>query len=257
MLFASCKDEPPENKPPTANAGVNGGTLVDGKYEFDFTSPGNRSITLKGSGADTDGSIKSYAWTCTKKPGGATDPVFSATAQNPTVNGFTKLGDYEFSLKVKDNEDADSVASVVTVALYRTAETTVGISATTFNTGTSLNFAPIYTSSNETDFPVANIDDYITYKVTATNGSPGEWDGADGPVTVPVIADYKDKWTTFTQTFSKDKTELSDKRIFEVYVSGVDFQYYGGESGSWDTSVSFSAINGISLSRKISEGNVQ
>ncbi|HSE56879.1 MAG TPA: PKD domain-containing protein [Candidatus Paceibacterota bacterium] len=79
---------PPSNVAPTANAGI----------DQIITLP-TSSVTLTGSGADSDGSISSYAWT--KVSGGA------ATIGTPTaaVTSITSLaeGAYTFRLTVTDN----------------------------------------------------------------------------------------------------------------------------------------------------------
>jgi hypothetical protein len=95
------------NKVPTANAGGNKSVQL---------SP-TASVTLDGSGADEDGTIASYAWTCTSKPNGAAAPTFSSTAPNPAVSGFDTVGDYEFQLKVTDNEGAVSAPASVKVTV--------------------------------------------------------------------------------------------------------------------------------------------
>jgi hypothetical protein len=78
-----------ENIAPEAAADVEGGVKAGDTYEFDFTLPGNRSVTLKGSGTDTDGAVEGYAWECTKKPEGADVPAFNAAAQNPVASALT------------------------------------------------------------------------------------------------------------------------------------------------------------------------
>jgi hypothetical protein len=64
----------------TGKATVTGIRKAGDTYEFDFTLPGNRTVTLKGGGTDTDGAVEGYAWECTKKSEGA-DVVPSVMSQ--------------------------------------------------------------------------------------------------------------------------------------------------------------------------------
>ena len=110
-LITACSnstDSDPINQNPTANAGTNQNvTLASGL-----------SVTLTGTGSDTDGSVASYAWTLKTKPAGAADPaIASANTASTAVSGFKKAGDYEFQLIVTDNEGAASAASVVKVTV--------------------------------------------------------------------------------------------------------------------------------------------
>jgi hypothetical protein len=251
-----------ENKAPTITAaGVTGGTQVGDKREFDFTSARSRSIQLAASATDADSSNLTYAWTCTKYPDGAAVPAIGAGA-NPTVDGFNKLGDYEFKLTVTDGEGGEAVSPVVKVVLFRTATATVGVQAINQTGGdTKLPFTPTYTSSNTTDFPVANMSEYITYKVTAKNDSyEHTWtsgqDGFDGQV--PYRTEYDGKWTTFTQVFyDKNGNEITGKNrvVISVACSG-SFLGFGGDS-NFSADLSIPGVSGISLSKKVTEGNVQ
>ncbi|WP_461256992.1 PKD domain-containing protein [Treponema sp. R80B11-R83G3] len=253
-----------ENHLPTATAGVENGTLVGGKYEFDFTVPGNRAITLKGGGADDDGTIATYAWTCVKSPDNSF-ASFTSAEQNPVIGNFPKYGDYEFSLKVKDDNGAESDASVVKVALFRTAAANVGVEAVNQTGGdTKLPFTPSYTSTNTADFPVADIGNYITYKVTATGVSEeniaftytftqGE-NSFDGEV--PSLPEFHAVWTTFTQTFyDKEGEKVGNERIVIVMACGSIFMYFDQET--WSEDLSIPSTSGITLSKKVTDGNIQ
>jgi hypothetical protein len=102
------------NQPPTANAGA-AQTVTSGT-----------TVTLNGSGTDTDGSISSYAWSQTV--GGAVtlsgttvaQPTFTA----PTVASATTL---TFSLVVTDNRGTASSASTVNVTVNPPGAGTVNV----------------------------------------------------------------------------------------------------------------------------------
>lgn len=89
---------------PTADAGA------------DQTVLENSAVTLKGTGTDVDGKIKSYEWTQVAGPkvklSGARTKTLKFTA--PGVDVQTKL---EFSLVVTDNYDAPSEPDLVTVTV--------------------------------------------------------------------------------------------------------------------------------------------
>lgn len=91
------------NTPPVANAGS----------DQSITLPAN-SVTLNGSGLDTDGTIVSYAWSKTSGP--STFSITSPASQNTTVTGLVG-GSYIFRLTVTDNNGAvatDDVQITVT-----------------------------------------------------------------------------------------------------------------------------------------------
>jgi hypothetical protein len=66
------------------------------------------SVTLTGSGNDSDGTIASYSWT---KTSGPTATIANATSATTTINGVT-TGDYTFNLKVTDNQGATGTDTV-------------------------------------------------------------------------------------------------------------------------------------------------
>src|SRR6185437_424890 len=88
---------PAPNIPPTANAGA----------DQTITLPTN-SISLIGTGTDTDGSIASYQWTKISGTGGTIANSNKATA---TVTNLT-AGIYEYQLAVTDNNGAVGKATV-------------------------------------------------------------------------------------------------------------------------------------------------
>jgi hypothetical protein len=83
---------------PSANAGSN----------QVITLPTN-SVTLAGSGSETNGTIMSYAWSQT---GGPTTATIGAPGQAQTGIGNMVQGIYRFQLKVTDNSGVTATASV-------------------------------------------------------------------------------------------------------------------------------------------------
>jgi Bacterial Ig domain len=82
----------PVNNPPTANAGNN----------QTITLPTN-SITLTGTGTDTDGTITAYLWTKIAGPGQFTN---ATPTQNQTTFNDLVQGVYQIELRVTDNQGA-------------------------------------------------------------------------------------------------------------------------------------------------------
>jgi hypothetical protein len=242
MIGCNEDDKPPEPTPPTASITNNNQTV---------TLAPELEIALNGSATKGTNEIKSYEWTVKTTENGVT-PVFTSGATAVTkVTGIKKAGTYVFELKVKDTADLEGTATAtVTVNGYQVT-TNVSISAVSFGNGTSLNFTPTYTSSNTTDFPIASIDNYITYTVTASNGSPNTWNSADGAVTVQYITAYNSVWTTFTQTFYKNGVNLNDNRILSAFGSGTQFAAFDEDSPK--ASVSLPVISGITLTKTITE----
>jgi ribosomal protein L14 len=98
------------NKAPIANAGA----------DINITLPVN-TVTLSGSGSDSDGTIVSYQWT--KISGPSQDTIVSVNQSQTTVNGLVE-GAYSFELKVTDNSGAtatDTVNVIVNAALLQVA----------------------------------------------------------------------------------------------------------------------------------------
>lgn len=93
----------PANTAPTANAGS----------DRNITLPTN-SVTLNGTGTDTDGIIASYVWS--KVSGPSTYNITTPNAQNTSITGLT-AGAYIFRLTVTDDSGATGTDDVqVTVS---------------------------------------------------------------------------------------------------------------------------------------------
>ena len=83
---------------PTANAGT----------DQSITLPIN-TVSLTGTGTDTDGTISSYSWTQISGPASGT--ITNANSASTTVTALTQ-GVYQFQLKVTDNDGATAVSNV-------------------------------------------------------------------------------------------------------------------------------------------------
>jgi hypothetical protein len=85
------------NNPPTANAGT----------DQTITLPTN-SVSLSGSGTDSDGTIASYSWT---KISGGTYTISNSSIANPVLTNLVE-GTYVFQLQVTDNNGGTGTDTV-------------------------------------------------------------------------------------------------------------------------------------------------
>lgn len=86
---------------------VNAAPLANAGATQTITLPAS-TVTLNGSGTDSDGSISNYAWTKVSGPAGGS--IGNANAASTTVTGLTE-GVYIFRLTVTDNGGATGAAS--------------------------------------------------------------------------------------------------------------------------------------------------
>ncbi len=86
------------NQPPVANAGNN----------ITISGPAS-SVTLYGSGTDTDGTIASYSWA---QVSGPSAKISSPNAATTTITNLVSPGTYTFGLTVNDNSGATAVDNV-------------------------------------------------------------------------------------------------------------------------------------------------
>ncbi len=114
-LVGSGAPPPVTPGPPSANAGT----------AQTVTLPSN-TVTLTGSGSETNGTIVSYAWTQTAGPAGAT--IAAAGQATTAVSGLTQ-GSYTYQLTVTDNSGVTATSTVqvtVNAASAPTGPTGVG-----------------------------------------------------------------------------------------------------------------------------------
>jgi hypothetical protein len=104
LLHQKGSPPPTANVAPTANAGA----------DKTITLPTN-SVTLSGTGADSDGTISAYSWT--KVSGPVEGTITSPTATSTTVTGLA-AGIYTFRLMVSDNKSAKGVDDVKVTVNY-------------------------------------------------------------------------------------------------------------------------------------------
>lgn len=133
---------PAANVPPTANAGA----------DKAITLPVN-SVTLNGSGTDTDGTINAYQWTKTAGP--ATFSIVTPTAASTSVANLV-AGTYTFQLQVTDNSAAtavDSVNVVVSAAPNQPPTANAGIDQTITLPTTTVNLVG---TGNDSDGTIAS-----------------------------------------------------------------------------------------------------
>jgi hypothetical protein len=97
-LVGSGAPPPTTPGPPSASAGT----------AQTVTLPAN-TVTLTGSGSETNGTITSYAWTQTAGPSGAT--IAAAGQATTSVNALTQ-GTYTFQLTVTDNSGVTATSTV-------------------------------------------------------------------------------------------------------------------------------------------------
>lgn len=90
LVLLGCKKKNPVPVPPTAYAGL--ARVIQ--------LPDN-SVTLSGSGKDSDGSVVSYLWSKVSGPG--SQVIVTPNAASTLVNGFMK-GQYIFKLTITDND---------------------------------------------------------------------------------------------------------------------------------------------------------
>ena len=158
MTETNNSTSPRENIAPIVNAGA----------DQTITSPAN-SVTLSGSGTDTDGTIASYTWT--KISGPTSFSLVNSSSPTTNVSGLTE-GTYQFELQITDDKAAIGKDTV---------QITVGSAIT--DTLVKENIAP--TADAGTDITTVSSTQYITLKGSG-NDSDGQiisylWSQISGP----------------------------------------------------------------------------
>jgi hypothetical protein len=190
-------------------------------------------ITLSGTGADSDGTVKSYAWECTsytkdagvgtaKTPAQITGDISNTSNFGGTV-ALKQAGTYKFVLKVTDNEDAVTASNEVTVVVnpYQ-APDPVTLTYPSFSVDTALNFNPTnlpagitYTIASDTPTKTFTLGD------GGFNGTVNISDGPYANFTTPA----------FTQIFKQDSVEVA-RQVIKVSVTGGKFQILKDSEGN-------------------------
>jgi len=98
LLDNGASTPPPSNEAPFASAGVDTAIILPGGM-----------IYLRGSGADKDGTIATYAWT--KVSGPAAGTITTPNAATTTVTDLVQ-GAYQYRLTITDNDGATAVSTV-------------------------------------------------------------------------------------------------------------------------------------------------
>ncbi len=106
----------------TANVLVNTVPVANAGLDQNITLP-TSTVTLSGSGTDTDGTIASYAWAKVSGPTSAS--ITAATAASTTVTGLV-AGSYRFELTVTDNSGATAKDTLVVTVNSAAATTAYG-----------------------------------------------------------------------------------------------------------------------------------
>jgi poly(3-hydroxybutyrate) depolymerase len=161
----------------TVNAAPNVAPKADAGVDQTIILPAN-SVTLSGSGTDSDGTVTGYSWT--KRSGPAAGTITSPGVKSTTVMGLVE-GSYVFRLTVTDNDSAtatDDVAITVNAASNKAPVANAGADQSITLPANSVNLNGTATDSDGT--------------IQAVN-----WRKTEGPV-AGSIASPADKATTVT-----------------------------------------------------------
>ena len=104
MLTISCHKDIPKNLVPVADAGPSKTITLDPKNKD--------TVTLSGSGTDTDGKIVGYLWSQVSGPAATT--IVNPGSPSTSVEGLIQ-GTYVFQLMVTDNEGATGVDTTTVI----------------------------------------------------------------------------------------------------------------------------------------------
>ena len=148
----------------TVNAAGNQSPLANAGADQIIVLPTN-SVTLTGSGTDSDGSIASYAWTKVSGPAGGS--ISSATAATTAITGLIQ-GIYIFELRVTDNNNASATDLVqVTVNAAPVNQAPTANAGLNQNITLPTNTATLSGSGSDVDGTIAS---YAWTKVSGPSG---------------------------------------------------------------------------------------
>ena len=186
----------------TVNAATNIAPKAAAGADQTITLPTN-SVSLTGSGTDSDGTITSYNWTKISGPGGT---ITTPAAENTTITGLVQ-GSYVFRLTVTDNDGAtgtDDVTVTVNAAANKAPVAAAGADQTITLPASSINLKGSATDEDGT------ISSYAWTKTAGPDASITTASAAETTVTGLVAGTY-----TFRLTVTDDDgaTDADDVTI--------------------------------------------
>ncbi|WP_375434373.1 malectin domain-containing carbohydrate-binding protein [uncultured Hymenobacter sp.] len=243
----------------TVNSATNTAPVANAGADKTVTLP-TSSVTLDGSGTDTNGQIASYAWTQVSGPNTAT--FTSKTVAQPTVSGLI-AGSYVFSLIVTDNGGLASAADQMTVTVNSTGGTAVyriraGGGQITTSLGTFLadqSYQPVPGNTYSTSSPIGGTTDDALYQ-SERYGNPFSY----------AFAVSSGKQYRVVLHFAEVFATAIGQRMFDVSIEGTKvldnydiFKKAGALNATTETftvSVADDQLN-INFSALASEGGVE
>jgi dienelactone hydrolase len=196
----------------TVNAALNKAPIADAGGDQTITLPTN-SITVSGTGTDSDGSITTYSWTKISGPAGAN--IATPNSAATSVTGLVE-GSYTFRLTVTDDRSA-TASDEVTITVNA-----VPNQAPTANAGTDQSITlPTSTatlSGSGTDADGA-ISSYIWAKVSGPDG--GTLATPDAHTTTVTALQQGTYVFSLTVTDDKGATASDSVRIEVTVVTGT------------------------------------
>ena len=219
---------PPGNKPPVADAGP----------DQTLTLPDN-SITLTGTGKDTDGSIAQYLWTKIAGPDAGT--ITTPDQATTTVTGLAE-GSYTFRLTVTDNTGAvafDDVNIIVNAAPNKAPVATAGTDITLTLPDNSVTLSG---SGSDTDGTIA------AYEWTKISG-PAEGSITESKTAVTTVTGLVVGIYTFrlTVTDNKGATAYDDVVVTVKPAPNLPPQVFAGDDQTILWPVDSVSLNGLAI----------
>jgi predicted esterase len=181
---------------PVANAGA----------DQTITLPAN-SVTMTGSGTDSDGTISSYAWT---KVSGSTATLSGATTNKLTASSLVS-GSYVFRLTVTDNKGGKK-SDDVTVTV-KTATTTTTNAAPVANAGPNKIVYSPATSVTLSGSATDSDGSIVSYKWTQYQGAACTFTGATTPTLSVTGLKPGDYYFRLTVTDDKGATDYDNMLV--------------------------------------------
>lgn len=225
------------NQLPVANAGPN----------QVITLPAS-SVTLNGSGTDSDGTITTYNWSLVSGPN--TPAIVSPASASTTVNGLVE-GVYSFRLTVTDNNGG-----------IGTSDVTVTVNSNSTPGGKyrmiTINHSQV-SNAFQSNFPVMISGTYPYLRTTANGGKVNSNNGYDILFTTDVNAANRLSWEiekynpVTGELLAWVKTNVSpatDQVIYMHYGDNTISSFQGNVAGTWNSNYAgvYHLANGTTLS---------